>query len=491
MTRPRTATRNPMHSSRARALLATLVCLGLPASACAAPCDDCFAFMVVPDTQFYTLAANQPRGADHLDLIGRWACANRDYVEPGSGKQMPITMVLHLGDLVQNGDLDEDGDGTLDQWERASAGFDPLDDCATGPVPYLVVPGNHDYAPPNRYQSVTEGYNQFFGTSRWAPYQCADPSDCAWNAGEWFIGSGDPIAAFSRNNQGGAPGPPVAQPGRHRAAVVRAPNGQRLLFLGVELAFDFPPPGTAPEGDDLAFLQSVIDDYPGVPTFLTHHTLLGPTGEFVPDETSGSAYQSDSMTGTEDIWKQLGVPNDQVLMTFNGHWTALLDETGQPVQIREANASLQTGAGLTSYGSFRNYQGFGSSDASGVACNGSYGGGWNVMVVFDPGAQEIRVRSFRIDDTDDDCTHDGTPAAPAQLDMDVGLPEQVFPYAFPDARPPSLDNCPNVANPDQADADGNGVGNACQPAPRPCGIGPGLALLIPILLWARRRRRDD
>ena len=56
-----------------------------------------------------------------------------------------------------------------------------------------------------------------------------------------------------------------------------------------------------------------------------------------------------------------------------------------------------------------------------------------------------------------------------------------------------FDNCPNDFNPDQADADGNGLGDACEAAGPPACAGPGIMMMPMTLLGggylARRRRR--
>lgn len=124
-------------------------------------------------------------------------------------------MVLQLGDLVHNGDLDEPNSAPLTEWTRVDAAFDNLDGCAPA-VPYLVVLGNHDLAE-REYQNVSRGFNLYFGIHRFRDrgYGCDDSSPCSGAAGDWFIGGGDTIAQNSRNRLGaGGPGRVRDQPGR-------------------------------------------------------------------------------------------------------------------------------------------------------------------------------------------------------------------------------------------------------------------------------------
>ena len=81
-------------------LLAATLMSWAPAQA--VPCPNCFAVFAMSDTQAYTFASGfGALPANHIDLVTRYICANRTaWKEPSTGKEMPILMVLQLGDLV-------------------------------------------------------------------------------------------------------------------------------------------------------------------------------------------------------------------------------------------------------------------------------------------------------------------------------------------------------------------------------------------------------
>jgi hypothetical protein len=66
-----------------------------------------------------------------------------------------------------------------------------------------------------------------------------------------------------------------------------------------------------------------------------------------------------------------------------------------------------------------------------------YGVGWNVVAVFDPDAQQVRIRSYRIDDVEAysdppaNYLHTGEPAPTECFDADQGgFPERIISWDF-------------------------------------------------------------
>ena len=76
---------------------------------------------VLPDTQYYT-----QKYPDNFESQTRWIAENY--------QKRNIAYVWHLGDITQ--------DDAPAQWEVARSCFDMIE----GKVPYLLVPGNHDYS---------------------------------------------------------------------------------------------------------------------------------------------------------------------------------------------------------------------------------------------------------------------------------------------------------------------------------------------------------
>lgn len=407
-------------------------------------CPDCFAVFIMPDTQHYTEDSKQPAAGNHLNLVTQYVCDHRSaWTEPTTGKTMPIVMVVQLGDLVQRSHQ-------VPEWERVSAAFETFDSC-TPNVPYVVTNGNHDMTS-QVYERESEHYSAFFGPDRWTRegYGCSGPSDCDSAAGQYFLGAGDTVPALSRNNVGPtvSPGPATDQIGRHRAAMIRTPNGQPFLFLGIELAFDFAPAAPGQEGiehDDSLWPRQILEANPSVPTLVFHHSMLWTFGPADPRLRWGpETWNSDSISdpvgdyandpdhfalsgGMEDLYKLLIEPYPQVRFLFTGH-------VGQPYHQADYTIA-RPDDGPPTWAFLRDFQ---AIDQGLPGDEDRYGAGWNVVAVFDPGAEQVRVRSYRIDDVDNyaqpapiDYDHDG-PAAPTEcFDTDQGgVPERILPWDF-------------------------------------------------------------
>jgi predicted phosphodiesterase len=141
---PAISTRRMTHpsifsSSSWRALALAVTCLAHVATVSAEP----FRIAVIPDTQW----ASQ-KWPELPAKMTDWIVANRD--------KENIRYVLHVGDLVQVGDSEQ-------EWKNIDAAMSTLD----GKVPYIVVPGNHDLDRIKGGRS-TVLFNRFFPVGRFA-----------------------------------------------------------------------------------------------------------------------------------------------------------------------------------------------------------------------------------------------------------------------------------------------------------------------------------
>jgi hypothetical protein len=522
---------------------------------------DCFAVFVMPDTQHYVQqwsndpyaqdsgAAYEEEWAFNLRRTMEWVCKNRTSwrEDAEKGPAIGIALLLHLGDIVQNNGEDErrlprppghatspleaeckaahasrdceDPDGLCArececrenrcEWRRASAAFSALDACATGPVPYLTVPGNHDldgegYQGSPRLRDARL-YSEYFGESSparralHAPHRCSAIDACDASQGQWYLGGGggapcgpqescsesppstyrggEWIRRASRTALGrcGDParevcGPASNQPGLSRAGLIRSPKGSPFLFIGVESS----GPGGLAE-DALLWPARVLAAHPGVPAVVFNH----------------------------EGWRSHEAPealvraHGQIFLRLHGHSWSDADDYRQ--------VRLSDGQDFGYWEVQRNYQ-------------------WewqnrNVILVFDPGRGEVRAASFtfplvgdtRITQGDrktlvdpaaarveapvattPNCSAAPTAARPAQcgsIDPRYRLyPATRYPIHATRAASASsrvcvagrrlghgadasdrdgdgfadtCDNCPGVDNPDQADANRDGVGDAC------------------------------
>lgn len=259
---------SPTLRSGARRALAAVTAVGLtagalaattlPASAADEDLASRFTLAVLPDTQFYARYSSDqfvPRyGTDPFAVQTQWLA---DHVE-----ELNIPFVAHLGDIV-------DRAGTQREWEAADRAMKTLDNA---PLPYSILPGNHDVTNSgvwdNQLNSVNEPFNRWFGPTRAAKQSTYEGSDAT---------------------------------GQSQYHIFEA-EGQQ--FMSLALSWN-------PSDATLAWAQSVLDAHPTVPVILTNHALINVAADQTsPIETGDS----------QRMWDELIKSNDQIFMTLNGHF---------------------------------------------------------------------------------------------------------------------------------------------------------------------------
>jgi len=219
-----------------------------------------FTFAVLPDTQFYSrYSAEQfyPRYAtDPFATQTQWIADNAEALH--------IPFTAHVGDVVDRATVEA-------EWRAADGAMKNLEDAGAS---YSITTGNHDVLNSDSslvdtdYDLSAEPFLKWFGTDRAAAdssYQGSDPT------------------------------------GLSRFHIFEA-EGQQFMVLTL--------PWRVSEAT-LAWADSVMAEHPTVPVILTSHEVLNvaPDGES-PRETDYGLM----------LWDKLIADNDQIFLTFNGHF---------------------------------------------------------------------------------------------------------------------------------------------------------------------------
>ncbi|WP_329054023.1 Tat pathway signal sequence domain protein [Amycolatopsis sp. NBC_01488] len=229
--------------------------------------DPRFTLVVMPDTQYLF---DEDRGdAAPLD-------ASLRYVLDESADN--VVFLAHLGDLTQNGRVDE--------FSRISKSFQVLD---RRRFPYSTLAGNHDIDGSKDDQRGPSPYLDAFGPQR----QRNSPT---------FKGA--------------------SKDGYNTYHVFRGGGREWLL-----LALDW-----RPSAGGLNWAKQVLAQHPTLPAILTIHELV-----WADDD-----HQAQFSTFGELVWKELVDGNDQIFLTLNGHYwptgrTVRKNAAGHDVHVHIAN----------------------------------------------------------------------------------------------------------------------------------------------------------
>lgn len=216
-----------------------------------------FTIVVLPDTQVYS-----ERYPEIFTSQTQWIVDNKDTLN--------IKFVVHVGDIVNHG-------GLLKQWDNANYSMSIMD----GEVPYLVIPGNHDYndkcagLPRN-----LSNFNHYFPHSRFEGYE--------WYGGHYPLDG-------NQNNYG-----------------FFETKSEEYIVLGLEFC---------PTNATIEWANNVLDRYPGKKVILFTHLFMhfDNTRSKPGDRWHCDTYGCSGGCNTEDIWNRIILSHPNVVFVTSGH----------------------------------------------------------------------------------------------------------------------------------------------------------------------------
>jgi len=219
-----------------------------------------WSLVLLPDTQHY--ASTCP---GLFTLQTHWIAKNKDKYD--------IRYVLGLGDVTDH--------NTDREWRRANEAFSELD----GLVPYVIIPGNHDYTPHGDVISGKSGINKYFPPARFQD----------WLTFGGTMKRGDITNSFHLFGAGGT----------------------RWIILAL---------GWAPRDATVQWANHVLAQYPDRKAILITHAYLYQDSTRYDYAKKGRSQEANphdyllagDVNDGEELWRKL-VRKNNFVFTVNGH----------------------------------------------------------------------------------------------------------------------------------------------------------------------------
>jgi len=339
-----------------------------------------FTIVVLPDTQNYSTWY-----PDIFSLQTQWIKENRD--------ELHIKFIVHVGDVVNNA-------SATAQWNNANTSLSVLD----GEVPYLIVPGNHDYLNNCDSNRNAANYNYYFNYTRFEIYE--------WYGGHYGGGNENSYGFFTA-------------------------DGIEFLVLGLEFC---------PRDDVLVWANNVINDHSDKKVIVFTHLYMNydDTRLGVGDDFNCGIYGCGATCNNgDDIWNELVSNHPNIILVISGHAVGKLNSG----DIGSTGRMTDYVGGQPIHQLLQNYQ-----------MEMPYGGnGWLRYYTFKPNESIIEGWTYSpyLDEYEDSSYNRFDLIYPQDSDND-GIPdsEDNCPYVFnpgqedddSDGRGDVCDNCPSTPN---------------------------------------------